>query len=166
MNVQVGPVTVDKQQVKMLFETVVEVLTEVNKDSRKGAVCSLQQSDGANIFEHEAGTATREAFARYLLNARNKNKTLVKYPLHILSWQSHNMQTGPYPGGVRGANGLLFSISGFAWQEDEVGVLWIHCKFGWMSYEEVCKAANISGTNSLWLELFPQFNLALESLST
>ena len=166
MNVQVGPVTVDKQQVKMLFETVVAVLAKVNKDGRKGAVCSLQQPDGTNILEHEAGMATREAFARYLLNARNKNTTLKLHPAHTLSWQSHSMETGPYPGGVRATNGLLLAISGFAWQEDEVGSLWVHYKFGWMSYEDACMAANISGTNSLWLELFPQFNLALESLST
>jgi len=153
----------DIQRVSTLFKSVVHVLTDehADTDGRSGAVINLCAWDGRELLHERAGTAPEDKFGSYETNALNKNVTLLENPEHQLSFQSHNMEKGPYPGGARFPVELILSISGFAWQEDEVGVLWIGYMMGWIEHEDALELVKISQAEPALLErLFGQFDHA------
>jgi hypothetical protein len=151
----------DTPKVEKLFAVVTKVLTarHATGDKRSGASLYLATSDGEELYKTRKGTAPEEKFRSYDENAFDKVQTLIEHPEHQLSFQSHNMETGPYPGGARFLKLLLLAISGFTWQEDEIGVLWIGLKMGWIELKEVTALIRISQDNlHLFAELFNEFD--------
>ena len=159
----------DIEKVRRLFKNVVAVLTaeHADTDGRAGAAANLCAWSGEGLLDTREGTAPEDKFDSYVHNALNKVLTLLDHPEHRLSFESHNMETGPYPGGARFPTELILAISGFTWQEDEVGVLWIGYKMGWIELKEAMRLVKTSQESaSLFVRLFRLFNLEQHELAS
>jgi hypothetical protein len=151
---------VKRRKVLTLFGIVIKVLAQKHKstDKKAGAIIQLLTSNGEEQLFRRAGTTSEDKFQIFEDYVVCKSMTLYRNPEHSLSFESCDMQDGPYPGGARFPKGQILSISGFTWQEDEISVLWIGYKLGWITLRDVMKLAKISQPNStLFVELFGLF---------
>ena len=155
--------TADKMRLGSCFDAVISVLTERHAGTdnpRAGASYNLQDPTGNVMLHLSGGIGAEQQYAGWNRNVWVKNGMLLRNPDHRLSWESHHMETGLYPGGVRNKPGRLVSISGFAWEEDECGVHFMNLDIGWDNEAAIREMLDIS-SNPLWDELKPQFQAAV-----
>jgi hypothetical protein len=153
----------DIPKVEQLFSIVTNVLTAIHSDgdNHSGAVILLCTNAGDELLSKRKGTGSEQKFIDCEHYATKKIKTLLDHPEHRLSFESCDMANGPYPGGARFPPLLLLAISGFTWQEDEVSVLWIGFKMGWIELKEIPPLLKMSqGKLDLFTKLFCLFERA------
>ena len=136
--------------IQHLFLTVVVptmTAEHQDEDDRSGAVLNLCDNTNATLLNVRGGTALEPRFLAYEVNASAKNDALDYFPDHKTSWQVHRGDTSvkPYPGAIRTRYDDRISISGFTWQRDTIGSLWLACKLGRTTIMDAAATANICG---------------------
>ena len=131
-------------------------------DDRDGAVLNIRTSENEEVMHESAGTASANDFAGYGANARDKNQALHDNPDHRASFEVHEGDTSqkPYPGGIRSDYDDRIAISGFSWQRDTIGSLWIAYKLERLTLGEAFAIAKLCGLLEDIKRLFFAFNQA------
>jgi len=143
---------------------VVPVMTteHASEDGRSGAVLDICNSSNTRLLHIREGTAPEHKFLGYADNARSKNIALDDYQTFSTSWRVHLGDTSqkPYPGGIRTPLDDRISISGFTWQRDTIGSLWIAQKLDRMSYDEAHEIADMCGIREEFIQTMEKLNAA------
>ncbi len=148
---------------------VVPVMTieHSSEDGRSGAVLELRSTQNSTRLHIRGGTAPEDKFLGYGDNAQTKNDVFVDHPSFVASWQVHLGDTSqkPYPGGIRTPLDDRIAISGFTWQRDTIGCLWIAQKIERMSYVQALEIANMCGIRGEFIELMEKMDVAYTMLT-
>lgn len=152
---------IDYEKMAGYISIAVSVLVNEHKRQREGGSFSLRYPSGLILFSRRFGKPDLNKASKYDRLAAEKTKRLARHSEHILSWESRNEELEQYQGAARSPNGLLGGFSGFPAEEDEVLVLWVFTKMGWLDGKEAHVAAQISA-NSRYVVLVQQFNRALK----
>lgn len=151
-----------------LFSTVVvpvlaqEHRNDATVDDRDGAYLNVRNPENEEVLHTRSGEASGEEFNGYGDNARDKNQALHDNPNHQASWEVHRGDTTqkPYPGGIRSDCDDRIAISGFSWQRDTIGSLWIAYKLDRMVLSEALATAKLCGLLADFKRLFFAFQQA------
>lgn len=152
---------IDHDMLSWYVSVAVATLVREHNGTRGGGHFNLRSPSGTILFEGRFGKPASDKAAKYERLAAEKTERLALHLDHVLSWQSKNDELEQYQGAVRAPNGLLGGFSGFPAEEDEVLVLWVFWKMGWLNGTEVNEAIEIS-SNSRYRVLFEQFTRALK----
>lgn len=156
--------------IQLFDSVVVPVMTagHVNQDGRAGAVLDICNCSNTMLLHTRSGTAPDDKFFGYEDNARAKNIALNDYPSFMTSWQVHSGDTSqkPYPGAIRTRHNDRISISGFTWQRDTIGSLWIAQNLDRMSYYEALEVADMCGIREEFIQTMEKLNVAHRLLAT
>lgn len=152
-----------RAEIIRLFGIANDVLVKEHNGERKGSTLHIRNENRHVLVAKRSDPAAPEDDAcRYDFFASEKTIRLCDHPEDTLSWQSHDMEKKQFPGGVRfKIVGLIVAISGFKAEEDEVAVLWIGVKMGWMQSKDAFAAAQIS-SNSRYRILMQKLDEAEE----
>lgn len=158
----------DAASIRFNFErVVVPVLTDehANEDGRAGAVLDVRFFNKPLVFMR-AGKAPEEKFLSYEENAKAKNDALENNPDILVSWEVHlgDVSQKPYPGAIRTLHDDRFSISGFTWQRDTIGALYLANKAGRISIADAASFAEICGIRTEFMGLMVKFNAARKKI--
>lgn len=153
-----------------LFTTVVvpvcaqEHQDDPESEERNGASMNIRDPENVERRHTRGGTAPAEKFHGYDDNARDKNHALHDNPDHKASFEVHQGDTSqkPYPGGIRSDYDDRFAISGFSWQRDTIGSLWIAYKLDRMVLSEALATAKLCGLLTDFKRLFFAFQQAYQ----
>jgi hypothetical protein len=126
---------------ELLFERVVVPVMarehqKPGEQPHDGAYLGIRNFLNEETVRKKAGAATENQFASYSVNIDGKNDALEQNPAHNASWEVHKGDTSkkPYPGAIRSDFDDRVAISGFSWQRDTIGSLWIPVKLNRISY--------------------------------
>ena len=123
----------DLERAELLFtQVIVPVMAaehQAENNPRDGAVLIIRDTEDKEMLRVASGQASEEDFAGYDHNADLKNDALANHPNIRSSWEVRqgDLSEQPYPGSIRTTYDDRFAISGFNWQRDMVGCLWL----GW-----------------------------------
>jgi hypothetical protein len=141
---------------------IIPVMTEEHEDedSRAGAVLEVRDCRNRSLLFIRGGSAPEDKFATYEENAKAKNDALEEHPEFRASWQVHQGNTSepPYPGAIRSLYNDRFSISGFTWQRDTYGSLWLAVKSRRTNYIEAAEIADLCGIRDRFREVICKLN--------
>ena len=171
MNIYVPLSAEQLAEADRLFSTiVVPVLAQEHRDDpeseeRNGAAMNIRDPENVEKHHTRGGIAPAEKFHGYDDNARDKNQALHENPEHKTSWEVHRGDTShkPYPGGIRSDYDDRVAISGFSWQRDTIGSLWIAYKLDRMVLREALATAKLCGLLEDFKRLFFAFQQAHKS---
>lgn len=159
------PALTDKEVllIHQLFVKVVVpfmTLQHAEEDGRSGATLNLRNYADKTILDLRGGTAPEEKFLAYDENAKAKNNALEEHAETKTSWQVHSgdLSQKPYPGGIRTAYDDRFSISGFTWQRDTIGGLWLANKARRLGMPQAAEIAGICGIRPLFIRTVSMMN--------
>lgn len=150
-------------EVQHLFANVViPVMTELHEDEdgRAGAVLEVRNTSNESLLFDRGGIAPEENFIGYEENARAKNDALEEFPDIRASWEVHqgDLSEPPYPGAIRTPFDDRFAISGFTWERDTYGSLWLPVKIGRMKYPQAADVADVCGIKDRFREVICKLN--------
>lgn len=145
---------------RLFKQVIVPVATyeHAREDGRAGAVLDIRDHRNFNLLHVRAGEATEEQFQRYRQNAAAKNQSLEDHPKIRSSWMVHNIKSGLYPGGIRTRFDDRFAISGFTWQRDQAGSLWLAQQLGRIDHHNAQLIAELSGESESHKRLVAKFD--------
>ena len=147
---------------------VVPVMTaeHAKEDGRSGAVLDMRNPLETLIFMR-AGTAPEDKFLGYEENAKAKNDALEENPKLLTSWEVHrgDVSHKPYPGSIRTPFDDRFSISGFTWQRDTIGGLYLAHQAGCIGLADAGSRAAICGIRTQFIMLTKKLNRAQRELA-
>jgi hypothetical protein len=139
---------------------------EPGEDERNGAYLGIRDPQNKDALRIKAGSAADDQFASYSDNIGGKNDTLHDNPHFDLSWEVHKGDTSkmPYPGAIRSDFDDRIAISGFSWQRDTIGSLWLARKLGRISMQNAFALAKRCGLTTDFKRLFFKLNNAEKAL--
>lgn len=163
---QFQPLTPEEvDRINWLFaEVVVPVMIEEHKseDGRAAAILEVRDSENVRLSLCKVGKATQEKLEGYQQNAIGKNDALERYPQIQLSWEVHRGNTDhkPYPGGIKTPFDDRIAISGFTWERDTIGCLWLAYQAGRIGIADAATMAGACGIRPQFLQLTRKMNSA------
>ncbi len=114
-----------------------------------------------------SGEAPEDKFLSYEENATAKNDALEADENLLASWEVHqgDISQKPYPGAIRTMADDRVSISGFTWQRDTIGSLWLAHKLGRMGVQNASEIATLCGIRLQFLEVWKKLNAACTQMA-
>jgi len=147
-----GLTTIRQRFVNVVVPTLTEEHAQPGEDGRAGASLEVRNCNNDVELFRRSGTAPEDKFLEYDQNARDKNDAFETYPNIKLSWEVHrgiieknDIKLKPFPGAIRTPFDDRFAISGFTWQRDTIGTLYLANSVGRIEFNDARTYASTCG---------------------